>query len=197
MDRRIVAQLLSSLDGLSEFAEEDLRGAPPEDAAAKAAEPAAGPRAEDHQALTTSTDDAPMVSSAVHADDATVRNAAMAAMPLAGADRGGPAPAAPRQRAAAARKPKGAVVVIGATNRPDALDSALRRAGRFEREICLGVPDAAAREKILSVLTARMRLDGDFDYAQLAKARRAALLRCAAGGDSFVSHCPSDPCAHR
>lgn len=191
-----MAQLLSSLDGLSEFAEEDLRGAPPEDAAAKAAEPA-GPRAEDHQALTTSTDDAPMVSSAVHADDATVRNAAMAAMPLAGADRGGPAPAAPRQRAAAARKPKGAVVVIGATNRPDALDSALRRAGRFEREICLGVPDAAAREKILSVLTARMRLDGDFDYAQLAKARRAALLRCAAGGDSFVSHCPSDPRAHR
>ena len=80
----------------------------------------------------------------------------------------------PRQRAAV-RKPKGAVVVIGATNRPDALDSALRRAGRFEREICLGVPDAAARERILCVLTARMRLDGDFDYAQLAKVRA---LRC-------------------
>ena len=89
------------------------------------------------------------------------------------------------------------VIVIGATNRPDSIDPALRRAGRFEREICLGVPDGAAREHILRVLTARMRLDGDFDYAQLAKARRAALLRCAAGGDSFVSHCPSDPRAHR
>ena len=191
MDRRIVAQLLSSLDGLSEFAEEDLRDALPEGAAAKAAAPSGSTSAEDHQALTTSTGDAPVVSAAVHADDA-----AMPPAPLVGADRGGPASVPPRQRAAV-RKPKGAVVVIGATNRPDALDSALRRAGRFEREICLGVPDAAAREKILSVLTARMRLDGDFDYAQLAKARRAALLRCAAGGDSFVSHCPSDPRAHR
>lgn len=41
------------------------------------------------------------------------------------------------------------VVVIGATNRPNDLDSALRRAGRFDREICLGVPDLAARGRIL------------------------------------------------
>lgn len=39
------------------------------------------------------------------------------------------------------------VIVIGATNRPDALDPALRRAGRFDREISLGVPDEAARER--------------------------------------------------
>lgn len=39
------------------------------------------------------------------------------------------------------------VLVIGATNRPDSLDPALRRAGRFDREICLGIPDEAAREK--------------------------------------------------
>ena len=39
------------------------------------------------------------------------------------------------------------VFVIGATNRPDSLDPALRRAGRFDREICLGVPDEAGREK--------------------------------------------------
>jgi len=37
------------------------------------------------------------------------------------------------------------VLVIGATNRPDSLDPALRRAGRFDREICLGIPDEEAR----------------------------------------------------
>lgn len=37
------------------------------------------------------------------------------------------------------------VLVIGATNRPDSLDPALRRAGRFDREICLGIPNEAAR----------------------------------------------------
>jgi ribosome biogenesis ATPase len=39
------------------------------------------------------------------------------------------------------------VMVIGATNRPDSLDAALRRAGRFDREISMGVPDEKAREK--------------------------------------------------
>ncbi|KAJ0515776.1 putative AAA+ ATPase domain, ATPase, AAA-type, core, AAA ATPase, AAA+ lid domain-containing protein [Helianthus annuus] len=47
----------------------------------------------------------------------------------------------------------GYVLVIGATNRPDALDRALRRPGRFDREITLGVPDENARTKILRVLT--------------------------------------------
>ena len=46
---------------------------------------------------------------------------------------------------------KGHVVIIGATNRPDALDPALRRAGRFDREISLGIPDEKARERILHV----------------------------------------------
>lgn len=44
------------------------------------------------------------------------------------------------------------VIVIGATNRPDSLDPALRRAGRFDREIALGIPDLAARARILQVL---------------------------------------------
>ena len=39
------------------------------------------------------------------------------------------------------------VLIIGATNRPDSLDPALRRAGRFDREISMGVPDEEAREK--------------------------------------------------
>ncbi|XP_037500534.1 LOW QUALITY PROTEIN: nuclear valosin-containing protein-like [Rhipicephalus sanguineus] len=50
------------------------------------------------------------------------------------------------------------VLVIGATNRPDALDPALRRAGRFDREICLGIPDEAARERILAVLCRKLTL---------------------------------------
>jgi len=40
------------------------------------------------------------------------------------------------------------VLVIGATNRPDSLDSAFRRAGRFDREIALGIPDQDSREKL-------------------------------------------------
>ena len=61
------------------------------------------------------------------------------------------------------------VMVISATNRPDSLDPALRRAGRFDAEITMGVPDEAGRERILRVLMAKLRLSGDFDYALLAK----------------------------
>ncbi|CAN0247079.1 unnamed protein product [Ectocarpus sp. 12 AP-2014] len=61
------------------------------------------------------------------------------------------------------------VVVIGATNRPNDLDSALRRAGRFDREICLGVPDLAARARILEVMASKMTLAGDVDFQQIAK----------------------------
>ncbi|KAG6915816.1 hypothetical protein DXG01_009690 [Tephrocybe rancida] len=62
------------------------------------------------------------------------------------------------------------VIVMGATNRPDSLDAALRRAGRFDHEISMGVPDEAARAKILKVLCAKLRLAGDFDFLALAKA---------------------------
>ncbi|KAI8379662.1 P-loop containing nucleoside triphosphate hydrolase protein [Radiomyces spectabilis] len=62
------------------------------------------------------------------------------------------------------------VMIIGATNRPDSLDPALRRAGRFDREISMGVPDDKAREKILTVLAAKLRLEGTFDFGGLAKA---------------------------
>uniref|UniRef100_A0A8C0FVF7 Nuclear VCP like n=1 Tax=Bubo bubo TaxID=30461 RepID=A0A8C0FVF7_BUBBB len=61
------------------------------------------------------------------------------------------------------------VLVIGATNRPDSLDPALRRAGRFDREICLGIPDEAAREKILRTLCRKLKLPESFEFHHLAR----------------------------
>ncbi|XP_078297150.1 nuclear valosin-containing protein-like isoform X5 [Panthera onca] len=60
------------------------------------------------------------------------------------------------------------VLVIGATNRPDSLDPALRRAGRFDREICLGIPDEASRERILRTLCRKLRLPETFHFHHLA-----------------------------
>ncbi|KAK4684147.1 ribosome biogenesis ATPase, partial [Tremellales sp. Uapishka_1] len=62
------------------------------------------------------------------------------------------------------------VVIIGATNRPDSLDPALRRAGRFDHEIEMGVPSVEGREEILRVLCSNLRLSGDVDFRSLAKA---------------------------
>ena len=55
------------------------------------------------------------------------------------------------------------VVVIGATNRRDALDPALRRPGRFDREIEIGVPDRDGREEIMDVHTRQMPISEDFE----------------------------------
>ncbi|PWA67883.1 cell division cycle 48C [Artemisia annua] len=63
----------------------------------------------------------------------------------------------------------GYVLVIGATNRPDAVDQALRRPGRFDREIALGVPDENARIKILTVLTRSLKLEGAFDLVKISR----------------------------
>jgi ribosome biogenesis ATPase len=62
-----------------------------------------------------------------------------------------------------------AVVIIAATNRPDSMDPALRRAGRFDREILLGVPDEEARERMIRTMTTKIRLSGDFDCKVLAR----------------------------
>ena len=63
---------------------------------------------------------------------------------------------------------RGQVIVIGATNRPDAIDPALRRPGRFDREIEIGVPDRNAREQILQIHTKNMPLAQDVDVKELA-----------------------------
>ena len=55
------------------------------------------------------------------------------------------------------------VVVIGATNRRDALDPALRRPGRFDREIEIGVPDREGRQEIMDVHTRQMPISEDFE----------------------------------
>ncbi len=63
---------------------------------------------------------------------------------------------------------RGNVVVIGATNRPNALDPALRRGGRFDREIEIGIPDKDARLEILEIHTRGMPLANDVDKQKLA-----------------------------
>ncbi|MBE9390533.1 CDC48 family AAA ATPase [Fervidicoccus fontis] len=65
-------------------------------------------------------------------------------------------------------KERGRVVVIGATNRPDALDPALRRPGRFDREIEIAPPDVKARKEILMVHTRNVPLAEDVDLDKLA-----------------------------
>ncbi|PWV81602.1 cell division protease FtsH [Halomonas sp. A11-A] len=62
-----------------------------------------------------------------------------------------------------------AVVVLAATNRPDVLDPALLRPGRFDRKVTLENPHREAREAILGVHTRRMPLAGDVDLARLAE----------------------------
>lgn len=61
------------------------------------------------------------------------------------------------------------VLIIGATNRPDSLDPALRRAGRFDREVSLGIPDTESRLQILKVLTRNLKISEDFNFEELAK----------------------------
>ncbi|MEW6275028.1 MAG: CDC48 family AAA ATPase [Bacillota bacterium] len=64
---------------------------------------------------------------------------------------------------------RGQVIVIGATNIPDALDPALRRPGRFDREITIGVPDQKGRLEILHIHTRGMPLDSDVDLTKIAE----------------------------
>jgi transitional endoplasmic reticulum ATPase len=63
---------------------------------------------------------------------------------------------------------RGRVVVIGATNRPNALDPALRRPGRFDREIEIGIPDEEGRLEVLQIHTRGMPLTEDVNLERLA-----------------------------
>ena len=63
---------------------------------------------------------------------------------------------------------RGQVIVIGATNRPDSLDPALRRPGRFDREIEIGVPDRTGRREILQIHVRNMPLDKSVRLEELA-----------------------------
>jgi transitional endoplasmic reticulum ATPase len=66
-------------------------------------------------------------------------------------------------------EPRQNVVVIGATNRRDAIDEALRRPGRFDREIIIGVPDQPGRREILGIHTRGMPLAPDVDLDAIAR----------------------------
>ena len=65
-------------------------------------------------------------------------------------------------------EPRTNLVVIAATNRPEAIDEALRRPGRFDREIIVGVPDESGRREILAIHTRGMPLGKDVDLKKLA-----------------------------
>ncbi len=61
------------------------------------------------------------------------------------------------------------VIILAATNRPDVLDPALLRPGRFDRLVALGLPDKKGREGILKIHTRRLKLDSDVDFLILAR----------------------------
>ncbi|MBY2907724.1 CDC48 family AAA ATPase [Rhizobium leguminosarum] len=66
-------------------------------------------------------------------------------------------------------EPRQNTVVIGATNRRDAIDEALRRPGRFDREIVIGVPDQNGRREVLAIHTRGMPLTEDADLDEIAR----------------------------
>lgn len=92
------------------------------------------------------------------------------------------------------------IVVLAATNRPDILDSALKRPGRFDRQINILAPDVKGRKKILEVHGENVRLDPEVDFELIAKAtpgftgaelanlvNEAALMAARLGKDKVVN----------
>ena len=67
-------------------------------------------------------------------------------------------------------KARSNVVVMAATNRPNSIDPALRRFGRFDREVDIGIPDPTGRLEILRIHTKNMKLTEDVDLEQVSPA---------------------------
>jgi cell division protease FtsH len=65
--------------------------------------------------------------------------------------------------------PNESIVVVAATNRPDILDPALLRPGRFDRQVTVGVPDVKGREQILRIHSKKVALDLEIDLRQIAR----------------------------
>lgn len=59
------------------------------------------------------------------------------------------------------------MIVMAATNRPNSIDAALRRFGRFDREIDIGIPDATGRLEVLRIHTKNMKLHEDVDLEKV------------------------------
>ena len=68
-------------------------------------------------------------------------------------------------------KQRSHVIVMAATNRPNSIDPALRRFGRFDREVDIGIPDAVGRLEILRIHTKNMKLADDLDLEQVSICR--------------------------
>ena len=66
-------------------------------------------------------------------------------------------------------KSRGKIVVVAATNRPDSIDPALRRPGRFDREMEIGIPDEKARRDILRIHTRGMPIDKSVDLSKISR----------------------------
>ena len=64
------------------------------------------------------------------------------------------------------------VIVMAATNRPNSIDPALRRFGRFDREVDIGIPDTVGRLEVLRIHTKNMRLADDVDLEQVCSVPR-------------------------
>ena len=74
-------------------------------------------------------------------------------------------------------KPTSHVVVIAATNRPNVIDPALRRFGRFDRELDIGIPDEEGRMEVLAIKTRDMKLAADIDLKKVV----CGVVWCGAG----------------
>ena len=86
-------------------------------------------------------------------------------------------------------KSRAHVIVMGATNRPNSIDAALRRFGRFDREIDIGVPDETGRLEVLRIHTKNMKLNDQVDLEAIARV-------CMYNGLTAIMFACSQKCHH-